>query len=396
MIKLIKTPAEHAAALARVDALMAANPAAGTPECDELELLAHLAETYEKARFPVDLPDPVEAIKFRMEQQGLTQRDLVPYFGTVSRVSEVLARKRPLNLATARRLHEGLGVPAAILLSGKAEALPPPVEVGRFPFAEMFKRGWFGEAKGGLREARRQAEELLQSFFGQTFDLNAAPALYRQRVRSGSAQDPYALCAWKTRVLQRAETQAVGQTFQRENLSPSFLQTLVGLSVLRDGPRAAGELLQRQGVRLVIEAHLPGTHLDGAALLTRKQEPVIALTLRQDRLDNFWFTLLHEVAHVKLHLGEDDQTAFFDDIDSAGADCEADADAFAAGLLIPEDGWKQFFRRGDWSVRAVTHAALGWNIHPAIVAGRVRRETRNHRILTSLVGYNELRPSLLT
>eukprot|EP01041_Mallomonas_annulata_P028279 gene28279-50109_t len=60
MIKLIKTPAEHAAALARVDALMAADPAAGTPACDELELLAHLVETYEKARFPVDLPDPVE------------------------------------------------------------------------------------------------------------------------------------------------------------------------------------------------------------------------------------------------------------------------------------------------------------------------------------------------
>lgn len=395
MIKLIKTPAEHAAALARVDALMAADPAAGTPACDELELLAHLVETYEKARFPVDLPDPVEAIKFRMEQQGLTQRDLVPYFGTASRVSEVLARKRPLNLAAARRLHEGLGIPGAILLSGKVETLPPSVEVDRFPFAEMFKRGWFGETKGSLKEARPQAEELLQSFFGQAFDLNASPARYRQKIRSGSAEDPYALCAWKTRVLQRAETQDVGQPFQRENLSPSFLQTLVGLSALRDGPRVAGELLQRQGVRLVIEAHLPGTHLDGAALLTRKEEPVVALTLRHDRLDNFWFTLLHEVAHVKLHLGEDDQTAFFDDIDSVGADCEAEADAFAAGLLIPEDGWKQFSGRGDWSIRAVNHAALGWNIHPAIVAGRVRRETKNHRILTSLIGYNELRPILL-
>jgi len=395
MIKLIKTPAEHAAALARVDVLMATDPAAGTLACDELELLAHLAETYEKARFPVDLPDPVEAIKFRMEQQGLTQRDLVPYFGTASRVSEVLARKRPLNLATARRLHEGLGIPAAILLSGKAETLPQPVDVDRFPFAEMFKRGWLGKVPGGLKEARKQAEELLQSFFGQAFNLNAAPALYRQKVRSGSAEDPYALCAWKTRVLQRAEAQDVGQTFQRENLSPSFLQTLVGLSALRDGPRAAGELLQRQGVRLVIESHLPGTHLDGAALLSRKEEPVIALTLRHDRIDNFWFTLLHEVAHVKLHLGEDDQTAFFDDIDSVGTDCEAEADDFASALLIPEDGWKQFSSRGDWSVRAVTQAALGWNIHPAIVAGRVRRETKNHRILTSLVGYNELRPSLL-
>lgn len=395
MIKLIKTPDEHAAALQRVDALMAAEPVPGTPEMDELEVLAHLVETYEKARFPVDLPDAVEAIKFRMEQQGLTQRDLVPYFGTASRVSEVLARKRPLNLAAARRLHEGLGIPAEILLAGKGDVLPPPVEVERFPFTEMAKRGWFGDLKGGLRDARKQAEELIQAFFGPGFDLNTAPALYRQKIRTGSAEDPYALCAWKTRVLHLAEAQSVGQPFKRENLSTPFLQTLVGLSALRDGPRAAGELLQRQGVRLIIEPHLPGTHLDGAALLSRKKEPVIALTLRHDRLDNFWFTLLHEVAHVKLHLGEDEQDGFFDEIDSTGTDCEAEADAFASGLLIPEDGWKQFRQRGDWTVRAVTQAALGWNISPAIVAGRVRRETKNHRILTSLLGYGALRDHLL-
>ena len=395
MIKLIKTPDEHAAALLRVDALMAADPAPGSAAFDELEVLAHLVEAYEKARFPIDLPDAVEAIKFRMEQQGLTQRDLIPYFGTPSRVSEVLARKRPLNLAAARRLHEGLGIPADVLLAGKSAVLPPAVEVERFPFVEMVKRGWFGELKGGLKEARKQSEELIQSFFGQGFDLNAVPALYRQKIRSGSSQDPYALCAWKTQVLHVAETKAIGQPFKRENLSHAFLQTLVGLSALRDGPRAACELLHRQGVRLIVEPHLPGTHLDGAALLSRKNEPVIALTLRHDRLDNFWFTLMHEIAHVKLHLGEDDQDAFFDEIDSVGTDCEIEADAFASGLLIPEDGWRQFRQRGDWSVRAVTHAALDWNISPAIVAGRVRHETRNHRILTSLLGYRELRAHLL-
>lgn len=395
MPKLIKTPDEHAAALRRVDELMALDPAPGTPEADELELLAHLAETYEKSRFPIDLPDPVEAIKFRMEQQGLSRRDLVPYFGTASRVSEVLAYKRPLNLTTARKLHEGLGIPAAVLLRGGAEAIPPPVDAARFPFAEMLRRGWFGSVPGGLREARKQAEDLLQAFFGRAFDLQAVPACYRQKIRSGSAEDPYALCAWKTRVLKIAEAEAVGSSFRRENLSPAFLQTLVGLSALSDGPRAAGELLRRQGIRLVIEPHLPGTHLDGAALRTRKGEPVVALTLRHDRIDNFWFTLLHELAHVKLHLGEDDQDEFFDDIESTGTDCEAEADAFASGILIPEEGWRAFARRADWSAASVKRAAIAWNIHPAIVAGRVRRETKNHRILTTLVGYNTLRPSLL-
>jgi HTH-type transcriptional regulator/antitoxin HigA len=395
MIKLIKTPDDHAAALRRVDELMALDPAPGSAEFNELEVIAHLAEAYEKDRFPVDLPDPVEAIKFRMEQQGLTQRDLVPYFGTVSRVSEVLSRKRPLNLATARKLHEGLGIPAAVLLAGKGEALPAPVAVERFPFAEMLRRGWFGEVKGGLKEARKQAEELLQAFFGQSFDLKAIPAFYRQKIRSGSAEDPYAVCAWKTRVLALAGEQEVDQPFNRDHLSATFLQTLVGLSVLRDGPRTAGELLRGQGIRVVIEPQLPGTHLDGAALLTRTGEPVIALTLRHDRIDNFWFTLLHEVAHVKLHLGEDDQDAFFDDLDAAGADGEAEADAFAANLLIPENGWQQFRQRRDWSVPAVTRAARSWNISPAIVAGRVRRETRNHRILTSLLGYRQVRAQWL-
>ncbi len=395
MPKLIKTPEEYAAALRRVDELMALDPAAGTTEADELELLAHLAETYEKARFPIDLPDPVEAIKFRMEQQGLSQRDLVPYFGSASRVSEVLSHKRPLNLTAARKLHEGLGIPAAVLLGGRAETLPPLVEVERFPFAEMFKRGWFGSIPGGLREARKRAEDLLQSFFGRAFDLNAVPACYRQKIRAGCAVDPYALCAWKTRVLQVAESESVGSTFRRENLTPAFLQTLVGLSALNEGPRAAGELLRRQGIRLVIESHLPGTHLDGAALQTRKGEPVVALTLRHDRIDNFWFTLLHELAHVKLHLGEDDQDAFFDDIDATGADCEAEADALASAILIPEEAWREFARRADWSAPSVKRAALAWNIHPAIVAGRVRRETKNHRLLTTLVGYNTLRPCLL-
>jgi len=394
-LKVIKTDADHATATAELTRLMDLDPPAGTLDADRLELLAVLIETYEKVRFPINLPDPVDAVRFCMEQRGLGPRDLVPYLGSPSRVSEVLARRRPINLAMARRLHEGLGIPAEVLLRGGGRTLPPPVEVARFPFAEMHKRGWFSGFKGNLPEAKKQAEELLQAFFGRAFDLHAPPALHRQSVRSGSAEDPYALCAWKQRVLDLAEQQEIGQPFQRDNLSTPFLQTLVGLSALREGPRAAGELLQRQGVRLVIEPHLPGTHLDGAALLSRKAEPVIALTLRHDRLDSFWFTLLHEIAHVKLHLGEDDQDGFFDEIDSASTDCEAEADAFAAGLLIPEDGWRQFRQRRDWSVRAVTQAALGWNITPAIVAGRVRRETKNHQILSSLLGYRELRGQFL-
>ncbi len=114
--KVIKTDAEHAAALARLMTLMKADLPAGSKEESELELLAILIEHYERIRFPMAKPDPVEAIKFRMDQQGLSQKDLIPFIGSAPKVSEVLNRKRPLSLSMIRRLNEGLGIPLDLLL----------------------------------------------------------------------------------------------------------------------------------------------------------------------------------------------------------------------------------------------------------------------------------------
>lgn len=114
-IKLIRTDDDLAAALARVDQLWGA--ATGTPEGDELEIWALLIEKYEDEHHPMPPSDPIEAIRFRMEQQGLTQRDLEPFIGSSGRVSEVLNRKRKLSLAMIKRLHEGLHIPYESLLS---------------------------------------------------------------------------------------------------------------------------------------------------------------------------------------------------------------------------------------------------------------------------------------
>lgn len=116
MARVIHSTADHEKALAELDRLMELDPDLGTPEADELELLALLIETYEKERFPIAPPDPVDAIRFRMDQAGLSQKDLVPFMGSKSRVSEVLAGKRHLSLSMIRALHEGLGIPANILL----------------------------------------------------------------------------------------------------------------------------------------------------------------------------------------------------------------------------------------------------------------------------------------
>ena len=121
-IKPIRTQADHEAALTEVEHLWGAK--SGTPRGDRLDVLATLIEAYEERHYPMDPPDPIEAIRFRMEQQGLTRRDLEAMIGTRTRIAEVLSRKRGLSIAMIRRLHEKLGIPAEVLIrpSRKGEA----------------------------------------------------------------------------------------------------------------------------------------------------------------------------------------------------------------------------------------------------------------------------------
>ncbi|HRH80937.1 MAG TPA: transcriptional regulator [Thiobacillaceae bacterium] len=117
-IKPIHNDDDLRAAFRRLEAIFQAE--AGTPEADEMEVLVTLIEAYENKHFPIGPPDPVEAIKFRMEQMGLAPRDLEPYIGPSGRVSEVLNRKRPLSLRMVKRLHDGLNIPYESLLSRAA------------------------------------------------------------------------------------------------------------------------------------------------------------------------------------------------------------------------------------------------------------------------------------
>ena len=113
-IKPIRSEADYQAALKEVERLWGAK--LGTPSGDRLDVLATLIDAYESEHDPVDPPDPIEAIKFRMEQQGLTRKDLEPLIGTRTRVAEVLNRKRSLSIGMIRRLHRGLGISAEILI----------------------------------------------------------------------------------------------------------------------------------------------------------------------------------------------------------------------------------------------------------------------------------------
>jgi HTH-type transcriptional regulator/antitoxin HigA len=153
---------------------------------------------------------------------------------------------------------------------------------------------------------------------------------------------------------------------------------------------------------LVYLDHLPRTHLDGAALQRADGTPVIGLTLRYDRLDNFWFCLMHELAHIGRHMNAIRNEAFIDDLslrDVKGLrrdPREDEADQWAENGLIPDDVWNTSRVKDDPSPLAVMELAQSLGIHPAIVAGRVRHHTQNFRLLSHFVGTGAVRGQLHT
>jgi len=118
-VKPIRTKRDYESAMAEIEKLWGAK--SGTPKGDRLDVLATLVDVYDAEHFPMDAPDPVEAIKFRMEQQGLTRKDLEGIIGSRGRISEVLDRKRGLSIAMIRKLHEELGIPAEVLIGPSRE-----------------------------------------------------------------------------------------------------------------------------------------------------------------------------------------------------------------------------------------------------------------------------------
>jgi HTH-type transcriptional regulator/antitoxin HigA len=142
-----------------------------------------------------------------------------------------------------------------------------------------------------------------------------------------------------------------------------------------------------------VEQQLPGTFLDGAALKLPDGSPAIAVTLRYDRLDNFWFTLCHECAHIALHLDKDGVEAFFDDLAKNGTDkCEREADKMASEALISSRLWAESGLAENHTPEAVRTFAEKLRISPAIPAGKIRFEKNNYKILKDLVGSGKVRP----
>ena len=397
MIKAIRTEADYEASLARIDALMDAEP--GTPEGEELDVLTDLVEHYEEKHVAMGYPSPVAAIEFRLEQAGLTQRDLVPFIGSRAKVSEVLSGKRQITMPMARALYEHLGIPAEVLLRESGASVADPlaeIEWNRFPVKAMVKLGWIPKVKNPESRAKELVGDLIRRAGGPAV---AAAALYRKNdyARANAKMDPYALKAWCWKVLADANEARPPVLYKRGTITLDFLGQVARLSWSDEGPRLAKEFLAKHGISLVVVRHLPRTYLDGAALKLGDGTPVVGLTLRYDRVDSFWFCLLHELAHLGCHMETDGDAAFVDDLTLREVEGgrrepkEAQADQWAEEALVPVAIWETSEARRNPTPMAVVSLSRAVQVHPAIIAGKIRHEQKNYRLLSHFVGTGEVR-----
>ena len=400
----VRTEEEHKKAVSRIIEILGAEE--GSPEDRELDALVEAVKAYEAETVESSFPDPISAIKFRMEEAGLTQRDLIPLIGSRAKVSEVLSGKRELTMSMARALHEHLGVPADALLKKPGATFgPAPTrdELRRFPWREMVNRKWL-EPRSNLRDYVEEMYGKLEDRAGGQGVLT--PALRRENGhrRMNAKTNHYSLWAWCLRVLGNAKENEPQCDYVPGVVDEDFMREVAQCSTTADGPLRAREHLAKHGIALVVEKHLKNTYLDGAVLRLGSGRPVIGMTLRYDRIDNFWFTLMHELAHVSLHLKDNRNAAFFDDLDlkessqmqvddpdlMESSRMEKEADEVAENALIPPALWQSSAASVNPTPMAVYELSQRAEVHMAVAAGRVRYEHNNYRLLSQFVGRGEV------
>jgi HTH-type transcriptional regulator/antitoxin HigA len=352
-----------------------------------LNLICDLIDQWDEAQgYTMDLPDPIEVILHEMDAQNLTRKDLIPYIGSQSKVSEVLNRKRPLSKNMIIALHEGLGIPYEALMK---DSVIPVETLFNSQLTELepivkqkeiqVKFGWY------VSDFLQFIASLINKLGGEEALPKMGLARKNDENRTNATTDRTRLFAWYLRVLELAHEEIEVGYPEFINIDATFIQQVARCSHFNDVTQAK-QLLKQKGIILVHVPHLKKTHLD-ASVLFYKNHPVIGMTLRYDRADNFWFTLCHELAHV-LHDIEalKTNTIFTDDItldlsnDVTGI--EHRADETASNSLIPPEEWYQQIGTSIPSISKIALLASKWKIHPAIIAGRIQRERKDYRILT--------------
>jgi HTH-type transcriptional regulator/antitoxin HigA len=371
---------------------------------DEYERLQLEIEAYDKLSSDERDTGEIDAEKLGLLPivgriaRHLSQRQLAELLGTKEQQIQRYEQERYAGISLARfeRILDTLGIEIeARFLSSRKERLPPlSQQTNDFNFQpelirEIRRRRWLDFDKKMPSQA---AGLTINAYIKQGIELSSGKTLHRKKLRNNSQFDDLALISWQARVLNLAHVQRsrIRSTFNI--LEMDWLQQLVRQSAFADGPLRAAALLRSKGIVLVIERHLPHTYLDGAALMLADGTPVIALTLRHDRLTNFWFTLLHEVAHIFLHFNRGLSDGFLDNLDIASENqLEKEADSFAQDALIPARIWNSAPARFAKSIDLLKAFARLYRIHLSIVVGRVQHERDNHAVFSEWVGRGEVR-----
>jgi len=288
-----------------------------------------------------------------------------------------------------RSLYERLDIPPGLLIRepeasyGSSEN---EIDLTAIPTREILQRRWVTNAT--------ELKEWIRSALAPT----GRPAYLRHTLTVGAtaSTNTTKIWLWLARVREVAQSRTyLHGRFTRESLNEEALAYLVKLSWMERGPQLAREFLEERGVAVVIEPHFKGSGLDGAALLSRGGTPIIGLTVRHNRLDNFWFTLLHECVHAWKHLNASGLRAIADlDIErpeSEPIDIEKEANSLAAELLLPRDVWRRSEACMNPSAEAIHELASKYQISPAIIAGRLRFERKDYRAFSRLIGNGQVR-----
>lgn len=330
--------------------------------------------------------------------RGLSQKELARKLGLREQaVQRYEAEKyRSISLANYLKFAGVLGADLRISLSNipsdgwifAQEISPPDI---RKALKHARANGWLDSDEASDEDAISQ----LKRHVAEHVARHGAPSLLRTGLNVVDHSSDWSLLLWKAQVTRRAEVIIADQRVDYRQLEFGWLLDLVRLSVSDDGPVQAVQLLQKNGIVLVIEPHIVGMKVDGAAFLVG-DTPVIGMTLLRDTLDNFWFTLMHEVAHIVLHYRTGLRNGFFDEFREGALDeIEEEANRFASSLLIPEEVWRRSPARIAKSAAPIDALAKQLGIHPAIIFGRVRKERDDYSIFTNRIGQGIARKLLL-
>jgi HTH-type transcriptional regulator/antitoxin HigA len=415
------------AALARIDKLLSSNnyvaAAQGALPTDVIGMhqnalrgsrkaLARMLDGYERAQsgeFSIFAErwrsEPGVVLIIARIASGLSQADLAARLGMREQQIQRYEseRYRSISLQNFRRVATALGVELQAII--RTEGTQPVLSNLSIPsqpdvpddqlklIVDHAKRfGWF-EIPPTATEQRRAVLE----YISDSHTRFGSPGLLRTGLRSLDLKDDALLAAWRARVIQRADMTGAEVQMTFDQLDISWIADLVRLSALPDGPVRALRLARDKGITVVIEPQLRGLKLDGAAFLSGGT-PIIALTLRNDRIDNFWHTLLHELAHAYLHYLAGLAAGFFDEeLEAEKTDeLEVEADQFASSCLIPPETWRLSPARISRSPGPLESFANQLGIHPAIVFGRVRKERNDYAIFSDRVGSGLVKKQLMS